>query len=615
MDSYIEIYMNDTLLELPDGEVVPLNKQANAIGELSIRKSDFSREFRVKRTRAMNELFENAGIISSNSNIPYQKNNIQCYFNGIDVFKSGKLNLLRADTYYFYCNIYSGIKDIFNELGKLTLNDLDLSDLEHTLDIATMKASLENDLEYKYLLFEPSDDGGLVPDSGNFEVAGEVMRCFISAKRLFNQIFIDYEINIKNDIENDALFNRVYIVLSNSETDKYNTSNLLNEFTNGYVSLVKNIRTKIPTIAINDPIGIGFYTAKYTGKYYFLFNLSNFDPSYTVDVDINSVQTAISTTSYVEGFLLYFSFSIDLVAGDTMDIYVTYIGLASAISYNANSLNFYCTNIDSLSIAYSSLVSPELHLPPMKQTDYIKSIMLFFGLVVDYDNITNTLRFWKINNVLDNKHRAFDWSKYLHVDDSELTYTIDGYAQKNLLKWKSDDDVASGQNESYITVLDETLEKEKTQFEMPFATTNEVVHQAEYMSIISWYKSIEGSANYKEEKKITERMVTCENLDTSIDVVFTHGASSETVSAANAFKARSLPLHLLNSLGYYQTISRINTKAKVIKQKFNLPAKAYNEFTHEIPIYLDQYGEYFYVNKISNYVTGKLCEAELYRIY
>jgi hypothetical protein len=35
---------------------------------------------------------------------------------------------------------------------------------------------------------------------------------------------------------------------------------------------------------------------------------------------------------------------------------------------------------------------------------------------------------------------------------------------------------------------------------------------------------------------------------------------------------------------------------------------------HYIPIYLSQYKAYFYVNKINNYVPGKLCTIDLIKL-
>jgi len=48
--------------------------------------------------------------------------------------------------------------------------------------------------------------------------------------------------------------------------------------------------------------------------------------------------------------------------------------------------------------------------------------------------------------------------------------------------------------------------------------------------------------------------------------------------------------------------------------EFNLNPIDINKFNPKIPIYLDYYGAYFYVNKINNYETGKLTKCDIIRI-
>lgn len=79
--------------------------------------------------------------------------------------------------------------------------------------------------------------------------------------------------------------------------------------------------------------------------------------------------------------------------------------------------------------------------------------------------------------------------------------------------------------------------------------------------------------------------------------------------------ARGIPLYFGSLLAEnYKGLSQILTNTVTRTLKFNLPALKVANLKHYIPIYLEQYNEHYIVNKISNYVEGKICEVELIKI-
>ena len=85
----VEIYYDDTKLDLPDSEVIPITKQVNEVGDLNVFKSDFSQEFRIERTRAMNKLFENAELVRSESTAPYRALDVKVIAQGMEETELG----------------------------------------------------------------------------------------------------------------------------------------------------------------------------------------------------------------------------------------------------------------------------------------------------------------------------------------------------------------------------------------------------------------------------------------------------------------------------------------------------------------------------------------------
>jgi hypothetical protein len=82
----------------------------------------------------------------------------------------------------------------------------------------------------------------------------------------------------------------------------------------------------------------------------------------------------------------------------------------------------------------------------------------------------------------------------------------------------------------------------------------------------------------------------------------------------NPRKASSLEVSFSSLIGNYTGLSRMLTRSCFRKVKMNLPAHEVAMFSHRVPVYLAQYSAYYYVNKISNYVAGKLCEVELIQL-
>lgn len=87
------------------------------------------------------------------------------------------------------------------------------------------------------------------------------------------------------------------------------------------------------------------------------------------------------------------------------------------------------------------------NLPDMKQIDFIKAIASILGVfaVPAADN-SERIRFVSIDDVIGNIPIAVDWTtkvvaSYKDNKPGEITFTLDGFAQRNHFRWKEDSDV------------------------------------------------------------------------------------------------------------------------------------------------------------------------------
>lgn len=67
---------------------------------------------------------------------------------------------------------------------------------------------------------------------------------------------------------------------------------------------------------------------------------------------------------------------------------------------------------------------------------------------------------------------------------------------------------------------------------------------------------------------------------------------------------------------YYQVLqNNIFSDIRVIEDaEFYLNPKDISEYNPFIPVYIDYFGAYFYINKIKNFVSGKLTKVDLVKI-
>jgi hypothetical protein len=600
MSNYSIIY-DSIALDIPDKEPIPITKQVNEVGDLNVFKSDFSREFRIKRTRAMEALFENASLINSETKLLYSKLDVRVYANGLDVLPRAKLSVNRVDNLYYYCNVYSGAKMVFDILREKTIGTIDL-DLSHEWNNANAKTSIVNNLDYQYLLADYSDDGELVDDATNapaltFQCL--TLRACIRLTKIFEKIFTGY--GLENDADDDVLFKKIFLPIASLTMSAKTLQPYLVQYRDmpATNSMAINI---LEDYKVYDPYGViidNQYEARLTGTFFFWIA----HPRFLAPTGVIGKVAGITVTEDLGYNLWGYFVKAELTVGQR----ITFSGTGS-IGFNFP-YSFYCYNIDSARIGITSTYNPVDQLPPISQADLVKAVCQVFGLVPDYDSLTETVKLWSINKVKENIPIAKNWSRYLSIQYDSMEFRLN-YARINNIKYKDDKDVGEGSGNAAIYIADENLEREKDLYNLPFACCDTAKNSTEELARIGWYESVEGTAEYKELEKITARIVTREDM--TLGAVITDGVGSETLTDAEAKKA--FPIDLAVSLGYNQALIDMLDKTKVLRVQMNLNEREINEMDHSIPIYLKHFSAYFFVKKISNWISGRPCDVELIRI-
>ena len=131
------------------------------------------------------------------------------------------------------------------------------------------------------------------------------------------------------------------------------------------------------------------------------------------------------------------------------------------------------------------------NMPDISQVDFIQSLCYMFGMFPiinpipkkDDETGKRTVEFVSIDTLFKNKVSRYvygkkfnDWTDRLITDpnDIEISFSKDGYYQRNYLRY-TEDDTVTGDYDGYFDIPDKSLDKEGDLTELPFAAS-EILH-------------------------------------------------------------------------------------------------------------------------------------------
>lgn len=216
--------------------------------------------------------------------------------------------------------------------------------------------------------------------------------------------------------------------------------------------------------------------------------------------------------------------------------------------------------------------------------DFFKMLCQVKGYFVTVNPTTKVIECHSMSEVVSNKPNAKDWTEKMAMqEDKELTYEFGSYARTNTIAYKQDK--VTGQTDTSMFTIDND--------KLP--ATKEVVSIALCSCLPTNTSRVPIYSKENEEYKFTE------------------GANPHL-------------LYKVQYINYYYHVGTSTVKANysdlismlqntlILKAKFVLSPVDIITFDNIVPIYLQQYGRHFYVNKISNWEIGKTCEVELLQL-
>ena len=228
------------------------------------------------------------------------------------------------------------------------------------------------------------------------------------------------------------------------------------------------------------------------------------------------------------------------------------------------------------------------NLPDMTCGDFIKALMLPFCMFA-YSDTPGTIRFTDFAELYANRSRAVVWTdKMIDQVPRDRTTVLDGFACRNLMKWKADEGVPSGVLDGVIICDDENLQAEAVAYESPLTLPygNEVP---------VWTFDENDEVTFLGDDRVPRLLRHLYNATPS-DV---WGMQYDPRLAWPA---------LLDA--YYTGYRRTVLRPVVLKVDVLLSTADINGMDLRVPVYLAQTGHYYAIRKLTT-KNAKEAEAEL----
>ena len=224
------------------------------------------------------------------------------------------------------------------------------------------------------------------------------------------------------------------------------------------------------------------------------------------------------------------------------------------------------------------------NLPDLTCAEFINQCCMLTGLFPFVDPDTPTVvNFYSVKTLYDNIPSAQDWSRYLlksteaMAEAEDMEFIIDGYSQVNRMQYK-DDELNTLNTSGQLTVSNQNIPTDGELFTLAFAAgrrasvNNQIVDYPLYDIKIEAGQLIRNAKNQ------------------SIDII----GKIVSVGGVNTLQfTDDLLLSAIDGTTNYTYYQQLIEKPRIIREKFKITGAVLAAVDVRIPIYLQQYGQYY----------------------
>jgi len=323
------------------------------------------------------------------------------------------------------------------------------------------------------------------------------------------------------------------------------------------------------------------------------------------------------------------SFDTVLQAGQNLKVVYEFSGYTGGSFTLFEGATFAVTN-KIQTVQFGQTIQCERILPDISQKDFLKDTLQRFGIVCQTDIANQTISFNSFKDIVNNIPIANDWTAKCVNQGKQVSFQLGSYSQVNYMQYKTDENVLPLKfGWSQINIDDQTLPASGTLFESVFGVT---LNRPYYGGTIAQIKMIDDTTTSDDFTiGVSPRILIDQKLDIAASgktVTFVDGTNTRVVndyiSTPYFYKPDAPQLTpgygqgslLFDDLRikYYPELEKILSQAKLVTRYFLLTPSDILELDLLIPVYLQQDGAYYYINKIDSWRKGQPCKVELVKL-
>ncbi|WP_158824728.1 hypothetical protein [Mucilaginibacter lacusdianchii] len=685
----IQLYLNDTLVDLTDDSPIALTFQINNLAEVKNQQGNTSNQFKLPLTQRNRRILGFPDDVAFTTNYPYEQYRAKIVQDGMEIVPYGiaELNAVEQDTAAI--TVLSGNVDFFDAIdGKM----YDMGD--STTKWGTSKLWSAYDHEWSLnnvVLSQNKTEGWIWPviDYGNLKY-DERATPEINVKNLRPGFFLKTAIEIicKNagfkptgSLLKDKLYNKLIVQFANDSFEHGADQQSLRDYNSISISNATQFKAgrnlgyagTFPLNTVNPyPIHSNLEPNapfKPGSNMYVALQNCNVSISFIYDAYIDSkekpskgggieirlksrnpkngainVLTTLTTSltdKAIDGHQQYteerknqkLTFDTELIKDQTLFIEYNVNNSSKTTVYINPGATLSVTS-KTKDILYGQLVQCERIFPHINQKDLLKDTLQRFGIICQTNNETREVNFASFRDIIGNIPHSLDWTSKCLNQGKSISFQLGNYAQTNYLKYKEDDGVTPkifGQ--SQILVEDKTLPASTDLFESQFAPT---LNRPFIHGSVAIIKKVDIETDENEFSISTQpRLLVDQKLSLMVDgkmVTFVDDDGrrtnvNDTLSVPYFYKpdgeynlcwgdmpaTGSENIKGLKSI-YYNELEHILKQTKKVVRYFLLTPRDILELDLLIPVYLQQDGAYYYINKIDSWRKGQATKVELIKL-
>ncbi|WP_233890574.1 hypothetical protein [Tenacibaculum piscium] len=625
-----QLFINGVKADLPE-RAIALTFQINNLFDLQDRQTNYTNNFTLPFTPINDGIADNLRMSGSTSDIPYSKVTAKYIVGDSELIVSGLIKF-RETSRGYRINIYDGSISMYNQIKGKKINELDFTELNHYLNLQTFEASLDNVEGYIYGLGQFVKNGQpLGVGYNNIEHQAPSLFIHTIWAMIFKENGFTYSGDFfeTNQSFKDEVFTPVRgFEINNEISNSYSLGNLITSEMKNYSwkerYFEKLFQFEPNSVSSDLSISGTTITSNYTGtleldiKVIYSRQESDFI-HYIIEKNNTEVYNAdlyrycdMEDTREHEGKVI-----LNVQEGDVIVVKIKAAGL-DVDTIDAYTLLFKVIS-STIKIKKSSggiFIDFAKITTDKTQMSFVQDIMQRYGLIFRNKG-DNHYEFKQIESLLTDRENAEDWSDKLVSLESEK-YSI-GYAKNNILKYNYTDDVEIKHYDAEISAENFNAKSDKTIVNSIYTISE--VSSYFYLGFFShkFYEVIINELEYGKTgsykiKETSLRIFKVKRIQKEMNFKFINDENNITITGL-------MPLLSLEKVGlqfyadnYYPSFKAILDKPKVRNDDFDLSAMDVSNIDFFRLKYVAELGQYYYLNKASNFKEGKETKCELIQV-